>query len=47
MPGPNEEACVDVHRMAAVLRDLEEAADARCNGEGEHQDGLQQLAGLR
>lgn len=44
---PNEEACVDVHRVAAVLCDLGEAADACRNGEGEHQDGLQQLGGVR
>lgn len=45
--GPNEEACVDIHRVAAVLCDLGEATDACRNGEGEHQDGLQQLGGVR
>lgn len=42
----NQEAHVHVRRMAAVLSDLGQARQRRCNGEGKHQDRFQQFGAV-
>lgn len=44
--GSDEEAHVHVDGMAAMLRDLGQTRQRRCDGEGKNQDGFQQLGAV-